>query len=207
MPKKERKITRLFNEIQSGSKIAFDELFNAYFGRLVAFANQYTKQIESAEEITSDLFVKLWTKRDTLHTVLNPEVYLYVAVKNACLNFIRSDKKRTRLFTEELNDFRREQITECYDVGEEKELKRLLAIAVAAMPLQQKIIFKLIKEDGLKTNAVAQILGLSKRTVENHLYKGLKTLADSISAYLGYHPQSRLVKKKIVHVLFNLFFM
>ncbi|MGV3547220.1 MAG: sigma factor-like helix-turn-helix DNA-binding protein, partial [Pedobacter sp.] len=83
---------------------------------------------------------------------------------------------------------------------------KLLDVAVSSLPEQRKIIFKLIKEDGLKTSAVAQILGLSKRTVENQLYKAVKTLADKISGYLGYHPQAKTSKKQLPSALSILFF-
>lgn len=198
---------QLFQEIQSGSKTAFDELFNSHYSRLVAFAKQYTKQAESAEEITSELFVKLWLKRDTLSSVLNPQVYLYVSVKNACLNFIRSNKKRVTLFVEEEKNANNEKASGNDSTIEDKELQKLLDAAVASLPEQRMLIFKLIKEDGLKPTAVAQILGLSKRTVENQLYKAVKTLAEAISGYLGYHPQTKMERKKALSELSILFLL
>lgn len=207
MQEKESNLMQLFQEIQIGSKTAFDKLFNSHYGRLVTFAKQYTKQAESAEEITSELFVKLWLKRDTLSSVLNPEVYLYVSVKNACLNFIRSNKKRVTLFVEEEKHAYNEKASGNYSTIEDKELLNLLHAAVASLPEQRRLIFKLIKENGLKTLAVAQILGLSKRTVENQLYKAVKTLAEAISDYLGYHPQAKMARRQALSELSILFFL
>ncbi|MEJ7779018.1 MAG: hypothetical protein WKF68_05460 [Daejeonella sp.] len=59
MPEEKLKIILLFEEIQYGNKAAFDELFFLYYDKLLSFARQYTKQHESAEEITSELFVKI----------------------------------------------------------------------------------------------------------------------------------------------------
>lgn len=203
----QREIVQLFKEIQNGDKTAFDELFNFYYPKLVAFAKQYTKQQESAEEITSELFVKIWLKRDKLSSVVNPEVYLYVAVKNACLNIVRSDKKRATLFIENEENTIFEVISNGNNTFlEDKELHQLLDSAVATLPEQRKMVFKLIKEDGLKSAAVAQILGISKRTVENQLYKAIKALAEAISEYLGYHPQSKSAKKQQLRDLSLLFF-
>ncbi|WP_343534935.1 RNA polymerase sigma-70 factor [Pedobacter sp.] len=200
-------IVQLFKEIQRGDKAAFDELFKHYYHKLVAFARQYTKQQESAEEITSELFVKLWLKRNALSKVLNPEVYLYISVKNACLNLIRSDKRRTTLFVQNEEDEGFEVLSNGHTtLLEDKELRKLLDSAVASLPEQRKMVFKLIKEDGLKTAAVAQILGISKRTVENQLYKAIKTLAEALSVYLGYHPQSKAAKKQQLRDLSLLFF-
>lgn len=198
------KIKLLFQEIDLGNGEAFNDLFTTYYSRLVAFAKQYTKQLESAEEITAELFVKLWLKRSQLSAIQNPEVYLYISVKNACLNLIRNGKRQVLIVSED------EAIVEkgeaSYSHLEDKELVKLLDAAVSSLPEQRKIIFKLIKEDGLKTSAVAQILGLSKRTVENQLYKAVKTLADEISDYLGYHPQAKTSKKNLPPALSILFF-
>jgi RNA polymerase sigma-70 factor (ECF subfamily) len=91
--KPHRPITILFKEINEGSQPAFDELFLNYYNRWVAFAQQYVKRQEYAEEITLDLFVKLWLKRKELSQILNPQVYLFVAVKNASLNQLRGITK------------------------------------------------------------------------------------------------------------------
>lgn len=202
MLEKESKIEVLFKEIQQGSKSAFNELYHIYYSRLLFFAKQYTKEEESAEEIVSSLFVRLWIKRDNLVVILNPEVYLYVAVKNASLNFIRSTKRRLVLLSEEDKMSSKDTFeNNCRSSLEEKELVKLLAAAVAALPEQRRIIFKLIKEDGLTAIAVAKILGLSKRTVENQLYKAVKTLAEAASEYLGYNPQTKLSRKKPLYFL------
>ncbi|RZM28219.1 MAG: RNA polymerase sigma-70 factor [Pedobacter sp.] len=194
-------------DIQNGNETAFDGLFKSHYGKLVGFACQYTKQPECAEEIVSALFVKLWVKRETLSRVLRPEVYLYVSVKNACLNLIRSNKKRTSLFLESETDVQRDITGEGSSAMEDKELRKLLDAAVATLPEQRRMIFRLVKEDGLKPAAVAQILGLSKRTVENQLYKAIKTLAKAISDYLGYHPQSKAHKRRELVALSALFFL
>lgn len=206
MPKIEKRIVQLFNEIQSGNKTAFNELFNTHYNKLVAFAKQYTKQSESAEEITSELFVNLWLKRNTLGSVLNPEVYLYVSIKNACLNLLRSNKKSATLFLDDDKHAYQYEISDKQSTIDDKELLKLLDAAVASLPEQRRIIFKLIKEDSLKATAVAEILGLSKRTVENQLYKAVKTLADAISGYLGYHPQSKIGRNQAISLLSILFF-
>jgi len=201
------KIVLLFKEIQEGNKAAFDELFSLYYTKLLSFARQYTKQQESAEDITSELFVKLWLKRSELSKVIKPEVYLYISIKNACLNLIRSDKRRFLLFTEWPIDDSLEEPLDKNAIGlYDKELMRLLNGAVAALPEQRRLIFRLVKEQGLKSNAVAEILGISVRTVENQLYKAVKTLADSISAYLGYHPQAKTSRKQALTEL-PLFFL
>jgi len=194
MQERKSQIALLFKEIQRGNKSAFEELFLLYYDKLTAFASQYTRQIESAEEIASELFVKIWLRRDKLSDVLNPEVYLYISIKNACLNVIRADSKRSHLFKEPMEDVNADATWNEGTSMEDKELEEILDQAVAALPDRRRIIFKLIKEDGLKSSEAAKILGISVRTVENQLYKAIKTLAESISDYLGYHPQKKILQ-------------
>ncbi len=194
----------LFHEIQHGNQAAFNELFLLYYDKLLAFAKQYTRQTESAEEITSELFVKIWIRREGLSTVVNPEVYLFISIKNACLNLIRAGKKHG-LHVADPDERMLEEVAQ-EPLTDHGELVRILDHAVARLPDQRRIIFKLIKEDGLKSKAVAGILGISVRTVENQLYKAVKTLADALSDYLGYHPQSRISKKQALSELPVLFF-
>jgi len=204
MSEKELKILSLFANIERSSKAAFNELFILYHPKLLSLARHYIKGNEGAEEITSELFVKLWLKRHKLSKVINPEVYLFISIKNACLNLMRSEKKRNSIFSplssaeESLN----QEISSMAD----HELFKLLDKAVAALPEQRRIIFILIKEDGLKTKAVAEIMGISVRTVENHLYKAVKSLADTLSLYLGYHPQNHKRRSVASQWLLSFFF-
>ncbi|WP_235884350.1 RNA polymerase sigma-70 factor [Pedobacter hiemivivus] len=207
MLKPKRSVNILFQEIQAGSQDAFNALFLNYYDKLVAFSQQYVKQIESAEEITSELFVKIWLKRDTLLKVLNPEVYLYISIKNASLNQLRAARKHQVVSTDDEEQEQVSILTVHHGTElEKKELVKLLDLAVEALPEQRRIIFRLIKEDELKSKEVAQILNISVRTVENQMYKAVKSLADAISSYLGYHPQKRISKKQALSSLSILYF-
>lgn len=209
MPDITNKLALLFKEIQRDNKSAFDEFFVLYYDKLLTFALHYTKHQESAEEITSELFVKVWLKRASLSNILNPEVYLFISIKNACLNLIRAEKKRFMFFNSQSDDKQMENIPDS-DGGvkiEDKELKDLLDQAVSALPEQRRLIFKLIKEDGLKAHEVAAILNISVRTVENQLYKAVKSLAEVMSTYIGYHPLKKFSKRHMLSNMSILFFL
>ncbi|MES2276522.1 MAG: RNA polymerase sigma-70 factor [Bacteroidota bacterium] len=189
-----RSVSVLFSLIPAGDAAAFDELFLNYYPRLIAFARQYAKQQEAAEEIASDVLMKLWLKRAALNQVNKPEVYLYVSVKNAALNYLRSVKNQPSLVLDEPEVIEPASSTH----PDQKELQSILQQAIAALPEQRRLIFKMIKEDGLKCRDVAEILDLSTRTVESQLYKAVKFLADRLSAYLGYNPQRPAKRKSLL---------
>ncbi|WP_300602720.1 sigma-70 family RNA polymerase sigma factor [Niabella sp.] len=182
-------INALIEGLKKDDAQAFDQLFRLFYRRLLKFALQFLTVQQDAEDVVSIFFVRLWQKRKNLPVIHYPETYFYTAVRNTCLNYKRAHKLR--------------MITDSNDPGtdhhpaESKELQRLLEKAVQALPLQRKLIFMLVKEDGLKCREVAVILNLSVRTVESQLYKAVKTLAGEISGHLGYDPQKAKMARSL----------
>lgn len=162
---------------------AFELLFHSLNTRLIKFCIFYIKQKEPAEEIVSDVFVKCWENRATLHEIANPETYLFVAVKNQSLNYL---KKFSGVHVVQLEDSDEVELVNTFDLEKElerKELHFLLDRAVATLPAQACLIFRLIKEDGMKYKEVAEILNISPRTVQTQLFRAMKKLSIILSAH------------------------
>ena len=163
---------------------SFNSLFRHYYTRLVRFAIQFVHTREAAEEIVSDIFVKVWEKRSTLHEVRNLEVYLYVAVKNGCINYC----EKYSVVHLQLDMYGE---MEFHDTGnsqknlEMKELMHRLHMAVEQLPEQCRLIFKMVKEDNLPFREVAEILHISPRTVETQIYRAVKKLKLILSEPTG----------------------
>lgn len=159
---------------------AFGELYRNYFRKLFIFCLSIVRSKEPAEEIVNDVFVHIWEKRSLLKEVENAEVYLYVAVKNRSLDYIR---KAPLFATEDINTISSESITFTLDPERlmiTAEMKKKIEAAVDQLPPRCKLIFKLIKEDGLKYKEVASILELSIKTVEAQLTIAMKKLTTAI---------------------------
>ncbi len=155
---------------------AFEQLFRQQFDRLYRFAVQYVQSPEAAEEVVNDVFVKLWKYRATLHTITHPESYLFIAVKNQSLNYI---KQYSHLHISLAGDTQGSTLVSGHNPQQDMEWKELyfkLTVAVDDLPEQCRKIFKLVKEEGLKPRRVAQILNISIRTVETQLYRAMKRL-------------------------------
>jgi RNA polymerase sigma-19 factor, ECF subfamily len=200
-------LKELFKVISLGDKKAFDLLFRNYYVLLIRFASSYLKREEDADEVVSELFVKLWLKRTELDKIVNPKVYLYVSVKNACLNFIRNTSRNKFISLDEGLDG--QQPASVADspqtMMEDKQLQAKLDQAVSALPEQRRLIFIMVKVDGLKCREVAEIMNLSVRTVEGQVFKAVKTLADELTGYLGYNPAAAVKHKLNVNLLYFLF--
>ena len=188
-----------FRQISTDDKRAFDALFRLHYENLAGFAKNYLMDTGKAEEIVSDVFVALWLQRKSLANIENPQTYLFVAVKNRCLNALRSTAKIVSI-----NDYpaAEKSITEnpLSDM-EQKELSQKLHTVVDALPEQQRLVFNMIKENELTAKQTAEILQLSPRTVETHLYKAIKQLEKEITEYLGYSPKKKQMGKMMMLAL------
>jgi len=160
--------------------IAYKELFLLYHAKLISFSSSITKSKESAEEVISDVFLKLWIKRSSLTRVSNFHLYIYIITKNLSINYLLKQKRETTFsFDHAVVEFK-----SCYQDPEESlisaEMIQRLQIAIQALPPKCQLIFKLVKEDGLKYKDVAELLNLSHKTVENQMTIALKKISMSM---------------------------
>jgi RNA polymerase sigma-70 factor (ECF subfamily) len=163
---------------------SFEELFHHCYQRLVRFAMEYVQSRESAEEIVSDIFLKLWAGRETYRDVLNIEKYLFTAVRNQSLNYLRKFSAFRVVSTDSPEQFNIAHIHDPYKASEWKELLSRLDNAVELLPPKRRKIFRLVREEGFKPREVAEIMNISPRTVETQLFKAVKTLHAVLQPYL-----------------------
>jgi len=162
---------------------AFELLFHLLNNSLTKFCILYVNQREIAEEIVSDVFVKCWLNRKSLTEILNPETYLFVAVKNQSLNHI---KKYSSIHLVQIEETNSVEFVNTYNPQREIENKELIFRmdkAITALPQQCRIVFRLIKEDGMKYKEVAEILNISPRTVQTQLFRAIKKLSIVLNNY------------------------
>jgi len=168
---------------QSDSK-AFEQLFSICYPRLMNFCLLYVRRKEPAEEVVSDIFVKCWLNRSNLQEIQNPEVYLFVAVKNQALNYLKrfSHYHVVSMGEVDTNDMLNSLYPE--KELERRELHFRMNQAIAALPHQCQVIFRLIKEDGMRYKQVAEILHISPRTVQTQLFRAIAKLRHTLRPYL-----------------------
>lgn len=155
---------------------AFKQFYQLLFFKLYQFSYSYVQSKENAEEVVNDVFLSIWQKRDTLHTITNIHVYLYVAVKNASLNCLRKNNLRLPVSIDDLSTDHIRLTSNPESLLITHELEMHIREAIESLPPRCKIIFKLIKEDGLSYKDVSAILEISVKTVDTQLYLALKKL-------------------------------
>jgi RNA polymerase sigma-70 factor (ECF subfamily) len=175
--------SNIIHEILAGSEKAFEQLFRKHYSSLCGYAAKYVWDLDQAEEIVQDLFYNLWNKKNNLSIDLSIEAYLFRAVRNACLNYLKHQKVRQQhadsVKRNPLSDF-----TEKGDPVETLELQNKIDEVVDALPPERKKIFQMNRFEGLKYKEIADQLGLSVKTVEAQMGKALKTLRENLADYL-----------------------
>jgi RNA polymerase sigma-70 factor (family 1) len=160
---------------------AYRELYTSLYSYLFGFAKTIVQSRESAEEVVSDVFIKLWERRKELEKIENLKVYLYVATRNIAFNYLDKQKRNS---TNSIDDVEAEFTSIDFDPEQMLITADMLALiqkAIDQLPPKCKIIFKLAKEDGLKYREVAEVLNISIKTVENQLAIALYKIGTAVS--------------------------
>ena len=160
----------------------------------------YVHQREVAEEIVSDVFVNAWLNRASMQHVERADTYFFVSVKNQSLNYL---KKYFSIRLVQLEDFEEVDLIDTVNPQTQLEAKELhfhLDRSIATLPLQCRIIFRLIKEQGLKYKEVAEILDISPRTVQTQLFRAITKLKASLTTYLSSSPASSCNKDALLNI-------
>ncbi|GAB2971924.1 RNA polymerase sigma-70 factor [Mucilaginibacter puniceus] len=185
---------------------AFESFYYLLFDALVKFSMMYIHQKEEAEEIVTDVFVKSWMNRSNMQHIQRPDTYFFVAVKNQSLNYLKKYSSIRVVPVEDSNEVNFVDTANPHMQLEKKELHFYLDKSIEALPQQCRIIFRLIKEDGLKYKEVAEILNISPRTVQTQLARAMQKLSVALSGYSGFPSRSVVNNEAILNILILLTF-
>lgn len=166
----------LIAQLKRGNKLAFSQLYRYHYPRVFSFLRTLLKDRFLAEEITQDVFFRLWINREYLDDKLPLDPYLFSMAKHTVSNFWKKKEIEER-YLENLSEKTEDTIEENLYC---KELQRLIDEAIHAMPPQQQKIFRLSREEGLLNAEIAERLHISKRTVEKHISNSLEILRQVI---------------------------
>lgn len=162
---------------------ALKELFDAYYGKLFEMARFYVTDYAAAQEVVSDVFIKLWKNRANIEGIGHISSYLFVATKRQSLNYIRDNKKRVHLPLEEKETYAFVEVISPEKLLLNKEFEDVLNTAIQGLPSKCRFVYSLVKDDGMKYQQVADTLNISIKTVEMHVGKALKRIKIAFEKY------------------------
>lgn len=189
-------------------KAWFEKVYHDHFERLYRYAFSITRSKDLAEETVEDVFVTIWEKKDGHFTLNDVRSYLNVSVRHQALKVLA----KNRPFDVH---YQHENVPDVADSTDpetlllDTELRELLDEVTADLPPHCKMVYELLKQKGLSYKEAAAELGISERTVENHLCKALAKIRDRLSWYFGHKDiRPELISKLgVVSLLITVLFV
>ena len=196
-------LRELQQRIAIDDEMAFTQLYLRFGKRLIQFSHSLVRSKEIAEELVEDVFVKLWANRAQINEIENLTVYLYVSVKNRSLNAL--SQKARELVTasfDYLDTPPAEFPADPYDLMITSEMMASMRLAIDELPPRCKMIFRLIREDGLRYKEVADILNISVNTIDVQMAIAVKKICAALhikspTSHLHHQPPLPADKKEI----------
>lgn len=162
-------------------KAHYEQLFKENYQYLVNFARQYVGDDNSCEDIVQKVFIRLWEKRANIETGQGIKSYLFTAVRNRSLNYLRDTKK----YRSELLDINCAEVDTGFEADHFAivELEDKIAEALASLPEKCRLVFEMSRYQEMKYREIAEELHISTKTVEAHMSKALKALKKHLEGY------------------------
>ena len=164
----------LIVKLKKGNVSAFDSLFKKYSGKLYSFVLSYTGSHQKAEDITQEVFFKVWLNRSKLNPDLSFNAYIIVISRNMILNLFKKSAQNNKYISHAMRHTSPANPTEDYIIF--SELQHHSNLSVAKLPTRCKQIFMLSRQHGLSVKEIAEKLQISQSTVENQINKALKLI-------------------------------
>ena len=167
-------------------KKAFSLFFRMYHSKMLLLAGNFVTSRQAAEDIVSEVLIKLLRNRKKTFQKNNFLGFLYTCIKNQALDHIRKNKRNNFIKLDHNNiDYLVQHKSDPCRQLEGKEFSEIIFNCVEGLPPKRKLVYKLIKDDKLSYKEVAKLLGISVRTVEVQLRLGVRTVKLAVEDYLA----------------------
>lgn len=172
---------------------AYETLYHHMFEQLNRFSFSIVKSKEAAEEIVSDVFIKLWQIKARLTEIENLKVYLFTITKNFSINYLHKNYKNVPYCIDDIDIQTVVTIDNPEELYISAETINKIKQAIQELPPQCRLIFQLVKEDGLKYKEAAEILNISVLTVRNQLAIAVRKMAEFLPA--SFQPTAPVISR------------
>ena len=167
-----------------GDEDAFCELYAAYKNRLLYFAMKFVKSREFAEDIFQDAFTVVWQSRRFINPDASFSSYLYTIVRNRILNQIRDmaneDKLKAHILSHAVDSANDTNYKILFD-----DLKDVVSRALEQLTPRQREVFNMSRDLQMSHKEIAEALGVSVNTVQEHISVSLKVIRAYLTKYSG----------------------
>lgn len=185
MPLRKESDEELLERIRCHNESALRELFVRYYARLAEFAFSLVRRRDLAEEAVMNVFLNLWRRRESLVLSGILRSYLFAAAGNQSLNL---RKRQLRHAAVGLDDVHPSQLVGASRTEGDllyRELHAEIDAMITRLPPQRQLIFRMNRLQGLRYAEIAEALGVSERTVQNHMVQAVRQLSSELPQLRG----------------------
>jgi RNA polymerase sigma-70 factor (ECF subfamily) len=168
-------ISFLVSQLKGGSESAFTELFRLFGPKIFNTSKKMNLSAEDAEETVQEVFLIIWKNKHNLNCELSFNAYLLTILKSIIVKKAKKEARRIAFEVYEISSMETSS-NETEKQIEFKEFEDISYAEVEKLPKTQKEIFKMKNYENLASGEIAEKLGISKRTVENHVYAATKSI-------------------------------
>lgn len=177
-------IKLLVGELQKSDENAFRLIYQRFHIRLYYYIFQYVKSAHTSEELVQEAFIKIWLKRAELDKNKDFISFLFVMTRNMIYDHLRKEAnsslfRKTYLESKELNSDKTSEDLQL------KEYEDILENIIKKLPDRKRKIYTLSRKEGKNNHEIAEILGISSKTVKNNLWETLKTIKEQLQPVIG----------------------
>lgn len=174
-------INGIVNRLIRDDKSALDELYRYYYPRLYVFSRKFLKVEDDINDILQDVFVKIWENRRKIKNTETFNAWIFTITKNTLISYFRENIKLAEFEAR----VRRMATTEgllTENVAEYEDLREKIGQLVEKLPEKRRQIFNLSREKGLSNREIALEMGISVKTVEDHMMHAIRFLKESLKS-------------------------
>ncbi len=179
----------LIQELINGNERAFDKIFSDHYLNLCRFANSIVHDSDSAQNLVQQVFISLWENRKSTDHIERLTPYLTTTVRNACINFLKKEKRNVDLSAIPSNSHTENTTERQINLAEFEEQ---LIIALSGLPERCKMAFEYSRFWNLTNKQIAEKMNISVKGVEALISRALKMLRVSLAEYLPSSGNTRL---------------
>lgn len=174
----------ILSELASGNEMAYTYFVEKYWQKVLQHALSFVKSYPVAEELTQDIFIQIWQKREKLSEVKSFDNYLFIVSRNLIITHIRKKMIETETFKGEKLQ---EMFLKPDDQYEFQELNKIIQEGTNLLMEPRRTIFLLSRMEGKDADFISEELGLAKRTIRWHLLEALNFLRIYLHKHYSIH--------------------
>ena len=167
--------------IRWGDQDALESIFRLYYDGLCRFMLRLTNSQDDVEDMVQEIFVRIWINKENWYPKGTLKSYLFKAARNQAINFSKREARDT-VKAEDDNLFAADSSTDPVERMIDSDIVRTVDEAIERLPRRCRLIFTLNRQEGLSYSEIAEVLGISAKTVENQIAHALKVLRKELKS-------------------------